>query len=220
MTAPTITALPEAPQRNNAAADYATKADAFAAALPSLVEEINESAEFIEERAAVAESSAESAQEAAKTALLARDAAQAGANFKGAWSSLTGPLGLPATVLHNGQIWSLLTNLPNVTASEPGVTDDWLVQGGLDATKTANFTAARNARYWLPASVTVTLPAIAGMPIGTFVELSSAYAATPVIQTTDGAQIAVGGQVDTAVTYNVGMRLLLIFSGTRWEVMI
>ena len=51
------------------------------------------------------------------------------ANFKGAWSSLTGALAKPASVSHNGRVWLLLNNLADVTLSEPGVTDDWLATG-------------------------------------------------------------------------------------------
>lgn len=47
------------------------------------------------------------------------------ANFKGAWSSLTGALAIPAAVSHNGKLWLLLVSLGNVTTSEPGVSADW-----------------------------------------------------------------------------------------------
>ena len=46
-------------------------------------------------------------------------------NFKGAWSNLTGPLDVPATVFHNDGYWQLLNNLVDVTTSEPGVSADW-----------------------------------------------------------------------------------------------
>ena len=225
MTAPVIPALPTPPVRSDAPADFAAKADAFAASLVGFVNDVNGSAVFIDQRATDADAratasanSASAAAQAKTDAELARDAAQNVANFKGAWSSLTGSLSLPATVLHNGMIWSLLVNLPDVTLSQPGVTADWIVQGGLDASKTASFTASRNSRYWLPSTVTVTLPAVAGMPVGTFVELSKAQAATPIIQATDGTQILVNGQADTSVTYNLNARLLVVFNGTAWEI--
>ena len=41
----------------------------------------------------------------------AADSAVASANFKGAWSSLTGALNIPASVTHNGYLWILLNNL-------------------------------------------------------------------------------------------------------------
>lgn len=225
MTVPVIPALPTPPVRSDAPSDFAAKADAFAASLVGFVGDVNASAAYIDKRAidadAGATASANSASAASQSkadAELARDAAQATANFKGAWSSLSGALAVPAAVLHNGQIWSLLVNLTNVAASEPGVTTDWLAQGGLDASKTTDFTAARNSRYWLGSSLIVTLPAAASLPVGTFVELSKAQAATPIIQTTDGKQILVNGQSDTSVTYNLNARLLAVYNGTAWEI--
>lgn len=225
MTVPVIPPMPPAPTRADAPGDWTAKADARVAAETQLVPQINTSVAFVNQRALDADaravdsaaSAAQSAQAAADAA-LARDAAQSVVGFKGAWSSLAGPLSPPATVLHNDQIWSLLVSLPDITASEPGATTDWLVQGGLDATKIADFTAARNARYWLPASVTVTLPAASGLPTGTFVDLSKAYGATPTICTSDGTLILVNGQSDTSITYNINARLLAVFNGTAWEI--
>lgn len=57
----------------------------------------------------------------------ARDIAQASANFKGVWSDLTGALNIPATVYHEGITYQLLTNLADVTLSEPsGSNSDWV----------------------------------------------------------------------------------------------
>ncbi len=47
------------------------------------------------------------------------------ANFKGPWSSLTGPLTTPASVSHSGSYWMLLSNLANVTTETPGVSGSW-----------------------------------------------------------------------------------------------
>lgn len=61
-------------------------------------------------------------------ALAAQEAAVSAyvnANYKGAWSSLTGALNVPALVSHSGQRWNLLSNLANVTTSEPGVGAAW-----------------------------------------------------------------------------------------------
>lgn len=225
MPAPTVRQTAAWPIRKNGATDYAAQADAVGATLPQTIDDMNVVAAWMDETATVvdtrASASAESAAQAAQVltdARLARDAAQAVASFKGSWVSLSGALSVPATVLHNGQIWSLLANLADVASSEPGVTADWVVQGGLDASKTANFTATRNAAYWISSSLTVTLPAAASMPVGTFVELSKAQAATPVIQTADGTQILVNGAADTSVTYNLNARLLAVFNGTAWEI--
>ena len=227
MTAPVIPALPTPPVRSDAPADFAAKADAFAASLVGFVNDVNGSAVFIDQRATDADAratasanSASAAAQAKTDAELARDAAQNVANFKGAWSSLSGALNLPASVTHNGQIWSLLYALGNVAASEPGVSADWVVQGGIDASKTANFTASRNAAYWLGSSLTVTLPdTTTPPPKGTFVRLTKALTAKPVVQAGAGsAAIVTSKGNDTSVIFDVNAEIIFIFNGTNWEV--
>lgn len=51
--------------------------------------------------------------------------AAAVAEYKGAWSSLSGALAIPATVSHGGSIWMLLSNAADVTAITPGVSAQW-----------------------------------------------------------------------------------------------
>lgn len=74
----------------------------------------------------------QNAQAAKDYALVAQSAlasAQTLTAFKGAWSSLTGPLNMPATVLHNGAYWVLLQNVADVTAVQPGTNSAiWLPQ--------------------------------------------------------------------------------------------
>lgn len=66
-------------------------------------------------------------QNALETKNLAQQA-QGNANFKGLWSSLTGPLEIPASVYHDGDYWNLLVDLADVTASEPSASNsDWAV---------------------------------------------------------------------------------------------
>lgn len=45
--------------------------------------------------------------------------------FKGLWSSLTGPLNLPASVWHNNQFWTLVQSVADVTTKVPGVASEW-----------------------------------------------------------------------------------------------
>jgi hypothetical protein len=76
------------------------------------------------------------AAQAYTNALAAFEAAQAAelnANFKGAWSGLTGALNKPAVVSHSGSRWTLLNNLANVTTSTPGVSADWQLYQPLTA---------------------------------------------------------------------------------------
>ena len=51
--------------------------------------------------------------------------ALASSNFKGAWSSLSGALAVPASVFHANQYWLLLSNLADVTTATPGVSASW-----------------------------------------------------------------------------------------------
>ena len=59
-------------------------------------------------------------------AVAMADSAAGAANFKGAWSSLTGALNTPASVSHSGRLWLLTANLANVTTATPGVSGSWL----------------------------------------------------------------------------------------------
>lgn len=68
MAAPIITPIPTPPIRSDAPADFATKADAFAASLPQFVTEANTSAEFVDQRAIEADASATAAADSALAA--------------------------------------------------------------------------------------------------------------------------------------------------------
>jgi hypothetical protein len=70
----------------------------------------------------------QAAEDAYTNALAANEAAvlaYLNANYKGAWSGLTGPLSMPALVSHAGERWALLNSLANVATSTPGVSADW-----------------------------------------------------------------------------------------------
>ena len=135
----TITALPTPPRRSQGPATFSTAADTFMAALPTFATEANAlvldvngirdatavikaATEAIRDQAA---GSATAAADSAATASTRAAESAASANFVGPWSSLSGPLNMPASVLHNGSTWRLLANLPDVAASEPGVSGDW-----------------------------------------------------------------------------------------------
>lgn len=78
MTVPVIAAIPTPPVRSDAPADFALKADAFAAALPQFVTEANSSAAFVDQRAIDADASATAA--AASEAAAEADRAEVAAN--------------------------------------------------------------------------------------------------------------------------------------------
>jgi len=108
-----ITALPTPPNRIQGAATFAGDGDTFLAALPTFATQANALAETVN----VASSSAVSA---AATALAA-------ANFKGAYSALTGSLAIPASTSHGGYFWLLVENSTDVTTDVPGVSSKWEV---------------------------------------------------------------------------------------------
>ena len=56
--------------------------------------------------------------------------ALAAANFQDNWSNLTGPLNIPASVLHNDNIWLLVQNMADVTTVEPGTNSAFWVSIG------------------------------------------------------------------------------------------
>lgn len=68
MAAPQITPLPPAPQRNEAEADFVSKANAFVAALDPFRQEANTSADFMDTKAAEADTSATNAAASATAA--------------------------------------------------------------------------------------------------------------------------------------------------------
>jgi len=78
MAAPIITPIPTTPIRSDAPADFAAKADAFAASLPQFVTETNASAAFVDQRAIDADASAQAA--AASEAAAEADRAEVATN--------------------------------------------------------------------------------------------------------------------------------------------
>lgn len=105
VTPPTIPAITATPQPGSATfnADAVAWMDSQRTALPVL----QQAADATATNATLAESSAAQA--------LAASA------FKGAWSSLTGALAMPACVTHNGKYWALLQPLANVTTQTPAL---------------------------------------------------------------------------------------------------
>ena len=116
---PTITALPAAPDPNDRAT-FNARAYPWAAAQAVLASEVGAAAENMYDNALIAETSATEAEYAAT-------AAAGAANFKGAWSGLTGALAIPASVSHGGAVYMLGANVADVTAHTPGVSASWIV---------------------------------------------------------------------------------------------
>lgn len=115
----TITALPSAPLPTDNTATFNSKAFALVAALNTFVTEANATGVAADVDAAAALASQIAAG-------LSKDAAVASANFKGAWSVLTGALAIPASVSHLSKVWTLTESVANVTTEVPGTSAKWL----------------------------------------------------------------------------------------------
>ena len=103
-----ITPLPPAPLVSDDTPTFNSKAFLWAAALNQLVTEINAEIPTID------------------LAVPASEIALAAANYKGAWSALTGALAIPASVSHLGSIWLLGESVANVASEVPGTSAKWL----------------------------------------------------------------------------------------------
>lgn len=121
------TALPTPPSSSDPG-NFDVRADTFLTALGPFQTETNTLATQTYDNALAASGFASDASAQAVLASQSASAASAASNFKGNWSSLTGVLNKPATVLHNNKYWFLLNDLTNVTLSEPGVSADWSPQ--------------------------------------------------------------------------------------------
>lgn len=121
-----VTQLPSAPQRIDAPGTFIVKADSWVAAIDQWTTEVNTLSTEVNTLATNAETSAQSSASSATGASDSEAAALATANFVGEWSTLTGALNIPASVRHDDKWWQLLSDLADVTLSEPGVTADWV----------------------------------------------------------------------------------------------
>lgn len=154
-----ISPLPAAPSRSQSPASFATTADAFLGRLSTFAAEATALEQAVNEAEIVVVAAEATAIAAKNAAQAAAAVSTAGANFKGLWESLTGPLEMPASVLHNDSFWVLLETLVDVTADEPGVSAKWAGTSGVAELKTSNFTALTGGDYILAPGVTMTLPA-------------------------------------------------------------
>lgn len=198
----TITALPDAPSRADPAT-FSDKADAFVAALPTFGTQTNAVASEVNGYATSASNSAA--------------VAIASANFKGAWSSLTGALVVPACVLHSSKLWLLVANVADVTAHTPGVSASWVELETLTHAATAdlatNATLAANATK-LATSRTV---AVTGKATGTATSFDGSENISIPITATDSIgegqtwQNMLGSRaLDTAYTNSTGRSICLM----------
>ena len=131
--------------------EFSDNADYFAAYFASTPTDYNTFATQVNSVRAETNGFKDDAAASAGLAESYADLAADTANFKGAWSGLAGSLNTPAVVGHDGVNWQLLTNLADVTLSEPSITNpDWLFQSGTKWIQiTADSTAYANGQYFV-----------------------------------------------------------------------
>ena len=117
-----ISPLPDAPQVSDSTAVFNAKAFAFANALDGFCIEANTVSEEVNAASATAH-------DMAVAAAASAGAAAGAANFKGAWSSLSGALAIPASVSHLSSVWILTQSVADVTAEVPGTSSKWVLDG-------------------------------------------------------------------------------------------
>ena len=117
-----ITPLPPAPLVSDDTPTFNSKAFALAFALGDFVTEANTQADEVN-------AAASSANDMAVAAAASEEAAAGAANFRGAWSSLTGALAIPASASHLSSVWILTQNVADVTAEVPGTSSKWVLAG-------------------------------------------------------------------------------------------
>lgn len=158
------------PNRGQAPAVFAKNADDWLAYQQTFTNGVDAAGVFVN-NAANAAAASEAAALASKNSAAA---AAAAVNFKGLWSSLTGALNKPATVLHNGIYWALLNNLANVATSQPGVSADWaLVSGTSWRLATAATTANKNEQVMVKSATQIDITLAASVSSGDFFVISN-----------------------------------------------
>jgi len=159
------------------------------------------------------------------------------ANFKGQWSTLTGDLNVPTSVLHDNAYWQLLNNLADVTTSEPGASGDWAkipllagnATGAIDmsgfalniqwVTKNTAYTAVAGDRLLADTSAgafTITLPATPAIGDEVWFADSGANWATSNL-TVSGNGNNVDGAATFAADVNQG-NFATVYNGTQWVI--
>ena len=157
------------PNRGQAPAVFAQNADDWLAYQQTFTNGVDAACVFAN-NAATSAAASETAALASKNAAANSEAsAAASANFKGAWSSLAGPLNKPATVLHNGSYWELMNDLPDVTKSQPGSSANWAFKSGTRWRLAASSTTAnRNEQVIVKSATQIDIKLAASVSSGDF----------------------------------------------------
>ena len=157
------------PNRGQSPAVFAQNADDWLAYQQTFTNGVDAACVFAN-NAATSAAASETAALASKNAAANSEAsAAASANFKGAWSSLAGPLNKPATVLHNGSYWELMNDLPDVTKSQPGSSANWAFKSGTRWRLAASSTTAnKNEQVIVKSATQIDITLAASVSSGDF----------------------------------------------------
>jgi len=180
-----ITALPTAPSRASDPATFSDDADTWVAALATFTTEANALQTDVNAKQVLAAASAVATDASADDAAVSAAAAATSANFKGLWSSLTGVLNKPATVLHDGAYYALLNNLADVTASTPSPSNsDWAFSSGTRwrTPYTASATLSANSQNTVSATSAAADMTLPSMAINDFVVIHNSKTSTQTVR--------------------------------------
>lgn len=164
------------PVRTQEATFFSNNINDWTTYLPTQITGTNTVSTFINDKAASVESSAN----IAATAITS-------ANFKGSWSNLTGAIPDPATnattVNHNGLFYQALNAIADVTLSEPGVSNDWVLSAQVASRIIIipPLTLSISGRYYISGAGTVTLPLPTSLPAGTIFSFAKSPSIIPII---------------------------------------
>lgn len=136
------------------------------------------------DQVALAEAQVTLATQEADRAKDSADKSAASANFVGDWSDLTGVLAFPSSVYHDGNYWLNLVEIPDVTLSEPSLTNsDYspISNSDIRFNITTPFTITRSGKYFIKGSGNVTLPPLSSLVDSNSFEFMSEVGQAPTI---------------------------------------
>jgi len=110
--------------------NFSAYMDTWLSKISTWTTEANSTAADVNSDQIAASTSASNAATSETNAEAAASTASSAANFVGAWSTLTGALDIPASVLHENKYWNLVQDIADVTTIEPGTNSAyWKVDG-------------------------------------------------------------------------------------------
>jgi len=180
---------------------------------PTSVPEMNEVADFVNEKA-------DEASIAATSANNVYDAVVSAANFVGEWDDLTGSYSSTITVFHDGTYWRLLVNVANIASTEPSLTnDDWALapQSAGRVVIQSPFTLTLSGRYYILGSDTITIPDPASFSDGMAFDFAKQPGNTPLIQTTSNGITSRQGS-DSEMLMDSDKSVEMIVNNSLYEV--